>query len=429
MKQRALLVSLLWALALCGPAIAAPALKTYSTQYYIMHTDLDTDDTKEAIIRMTRMAEEYHNRTSEFSGAIREKLPFFLFKNGEDYYEAGGLPGSAGVFTGSALLAIAGEHANARTWHVVQHEGFHQFAAAVIRGEIPTWLNEGIAEYFGESLFTGDGFVSGVVPSWRMKRVQEELKKNTFKSVKQMMLLPHDAWNSNLSVVNYDQAWSMVQFLAHGDNGRYQQPFVNFMKLIGRGVQWPTAWRQTFGDASGFEQQWRDYWLKMPDNPTAELYAQATTATLNSFLARATAQKQHFASFDEFQSAAQDHRLKTGDSIDEWLPADLLEQALAWVKNSDAVQWSLQTVDKAPQLTATLPDGTRLVGACALRGGHVLKTWVEVDDTGAVIKQASALIRDGKRGEARVILQRALKAHPKSPSADEARKLIAQSGK
>lgn len=420
---------MLFVLALCGSAQAAATLKTYITQYYIIHTDLDTDDAKEAIIRMTKMAEEYHNRTSEFSGTIRQKLPFSLFKNREDYYEAGGLPGSAGVFNGQALLAIAGEHTDARTWHVVQHEGFHQFAAAVIRGEIPTWLNEGIAEYFGESIFTGDAFVSGVIPPWRLKRIQTEIKSNTFKSVKEMMLLPHDAWNNNLSIVNYDQAWSMVHFLAHGDNGRYQQPFVNFMKLIGRGVPWAHAWRQTFGDASGFEQQWRQYWLNLPENPTADLYAQATAAVLNSFLARATAQKQHFATFDEFLSVAQDRQIKTGDSIEEWLPPKLLDQAVAWIKNSDAVKWSIVSADKNPQIVATLPDETRLLGAYALRGGHVLRAWIEVDDTGPAVKQASALLQDGKRDQARLILQRALKAHPKSPAAEDARKLIAQSGR
>jgi hypothetical protein len=244
-----------------------------------------------------------------------------------------------------------------------------------------------------------------------------------------MMLLPHDAWNNNLSIVNYDQAWSMVHFLAQGENGRYQQPFVNFMKLIGRGVPWPNAWRQTFGDASGFEQQWRQYWLNLPENPTADLYAQATAAVLNSFLARATAQKQHFATFDEFVDAAQAKQLKTGDSIEDWLPPKLLEQAVSWVKNSEAVKWSIATTNKDPRIVATLPDDTRLLGDYAIRGGHLLKAWIEVDDTGAAVKQASALLQDGKRDQARVILQRALKAHPKSPSADEARKLIAQSGR
>jgi hypothetical protein len=412
-----------------GPQQTSGGLKTYSTQYYVFRTDLDTDDTKEAIIRMTKMVEEYHNRTSEFSGTIREKLPFTLFKDREDYYAAGGLPGSAGVFTGRALLAIAGEHTDARTWHVVQHEGFHQFAAAVIRGELPTWLNEGIAEYFGESIFTGDGFVSGIVPSWRLKRIQEQIKTNQFKTIRQIMLIPQSEWNSRLSSANYDQAWSMVHFLAHGANGRYQQPFVNFMKAIGRGVPWPNAWKQTFGDASGFEQQWREYWLNLPEDPTADLYAQATAAKLNSFLARAAAQKQRFDNFDEFLTVASNGKVKTGETIEDWLPPKLLEESVTWVKHSDAVKWSLTDGDKSPQIVATLPNDVRIIGLSAIRGGHVLRTWVELDDTGAVVKQASALIESGKRDDARLILQRALKAHPKSPAADEARKLIGNTAK
>ena len=99
-----------------------------------MHTDLAADDAREAWIRMTKMAEEYYARTREFSRAIPGRMPFYLFKDERDYYEAGGLPGSAGVFNGKALLAIAGEKTDAETWHVVQHEGFHQFADAVIGG-------------------------------------------------------------------------------------------------------------------------------------------------------------------------------------------------------------------------------------------------------------------------------------------------------
>jgi len=111
----------------------------------------------------------------------------------------------------------------------VQHEGFHQFAHAVIRGELPPWVNEGIAEYFGESIFTGDAFVTGIIPPFRLKRVQSEIQTNRFKSVKSMMLLSHQQWNSEMEIENYDQAWSMVHFLAQGENGRYQTAFVNFM--------------------------------------------------------------------------------------------------------------------------------------------------------------------------------------------------------
>ena len=89
------------------------------------------------------------------------------------------MPGSAGVYMRSdgepRLMGVAGELENAFTWHLIQHEGFHQFAAAVIGGDRPVWVNEGLAEYFGEAIFTGDGFIAGIIPQWRLKRIRAEL--------------------------------------------------------------------------------------------------------------------------------------------------------------------------------------------------------------------------------------------------------------
>jgi hypothetical protein len=441
--MRKFLVPLLVLLASAMPLLAGGArnpagssdspgvMQIYQTKYYVIHSDLDTDDVKEAVIRMTRMAEEYHRRTQGFSGEIRERLPFYLFKTQEEYYEAGGLPGSAGVFIvdsrGARLMAIAGSDSNGFTWHTVQHEGFHQFAHAVIRGELPTWVNEGIAEYFGESIFTGDAFVTGVIPPFRLKRVQSEIQTNRFKSVKDMMLMSHSQWNSELRFENYDQAWSMVHFLAQGENGRYQEAFVSFMKLIGRGTPWPNAWQQTFGSAADFEQHWKDYWLNLPKNPTNDLYAQAATEIFTSFIARARAQKQTFDSFEEFLGDAKDGKIKTGDTIDDWLPPKLLKEAADAADRAPAT-WKIEPlpVTKTSQLVATLEDGARMVGTYQLVRGHAVNVVVDVDDTANVIKQAQDLINTGKKEQARMLLQGALRAHPKSPSAEEARKLIAK---
>src|SRR5580692_6239661 len=96
-------------------------LTVYQTPYYVMHTDLDPIMAREAALRMTRMAEEYHRRLGGFGGEIRTRLPFYLFKNLDDYYAAGAIHGSVGLFVGDALLACAGEHPNAETWHIIQH--------------------------------------------------------------------------------------------------------------------------------------------------------------------------------------------------------------------------------------------------------------------------------------------------------------------
>jgi hypothetical protein len=324
-------------LCLCGVSVAsgdiandAVKLPIYQTKYYIMHTDLPVPLAREAAIRMTRMAEEYHERTKAFSGVIRQRLPFYLFSKKEDYMLAGGMDKTAGVFTGDALMAVAGEAPTPYTWHTIQHEGFHQFVHAVIGGDMPIWMNEGLAEYFGESRFTGDSFVSGLVPPLRLQRVKARMPRprdaGGFRKLTEIMVLTHAQWNLEMNGANYDQAWSMVQFLAHGDDGKYQAPFGAMMIELGRGKPWDVAWRDNFGSVNGFEDRWRAYWLGLPENPTDALLAKATVATLSSFLARAGAQKQTFGDFPAFLAAADGGKLEISDA--DWLPPALLQSAV-----------------------------------------------------------------------------------------------------
>src|SRR5262245_47586979 len=133
--RRIVIWAILICVHLCSSAALAQNLQRYETPYYILHTDVPRDQAQEAAVRMTRMAEEYHNRTREFSGVITTKFPFYLYRERADYETAGGLPKSAGFFNGEALHAYVGAKTDDRTWHTVQHEGFHQFTAAVIGGD------------------------------------------------------------------------------------------------------------------------------------------------------------------------------------------------------------------------------------------------------------------------------------------------------
>jgi hypothetical protein len=369
----------LFVLLLVAPALAqrkaATQLQTYQTPYYVISTDLSGDPLKEAVLRMTKMAEEYHARTRQFAGAINQKLPFFLFTREQDYYDAGGQPGSAGQFSAAEgrLMAVAGSRDEARSWDVIQHEGFHQFARAVIGGELPIWVNEGMAEYFGEGIFTGDGFVTGVIPPRRLVRIKQQIRDRKFRPIREMMLLAHADWNEELSIVNYDQAWSMVQFLAHGESGKYAGAFVNFMRAVGAGQAWEQAWLNAFGSAEGFEQKWKDYWQSLPEEPTLDLYAKAATATMTSALARATAQKQRFASFDEMLSAATAGRLKADER--DWLPPALINDAFAASSalRKRGVSFALQPASggTTPRIVCTMSDRRKLTGRFKLSGGRV----------------------------------------------------------
>jgi len=353
---------------LAGPACGQAHLTTYETRYYIIHSDLDRDAVRQAASRITAMAEMYWQRTKGFGGTIKTKFPFYLFSDPQDYYAAGGIPGSAGVFDGERLMAIAGAAMGDETWHVIQHEGFHQFVYAVIGGDIPIWVNEGLAEYFGQGIYTGDGYVTGLIPPERLARLQRWLAQHKTKSIAEIMTTSHAAWNAGLSVVNYDQAWSMVHFLAHAHHGRYQPAFNAFIGDVSRGMKWEHAWHKDFGSGTHeFEQQWRQYWLNMPPNATADRYAEATVATLTSFYARAFSQRQIFRTFDEFVAAGRAGTLKS--DADDWLPPGLLHAALQ--RAEQLGDWQIRKRTGGYELACTLADGTTLAGRFKVRDHRI----------------------------------------------------------
>lgn len=359
----------IFSLGLANAAFAQAELRTYQTKYYVLRTDLDEETVKEVDLRMTLMAEEYHRRTSTFSRTINERLPFYLFKEAEDYHAAGGMPGSAGVFMGDKLMAMAGgEKPGPWTWHIIQHEGFHQFVHATIGEGIPPWANEGLAEYFGESVFAGDQFFVGLIPPERLKRVQAAMKNTGFVTLEAMMAMSPDMWNVRLTGANYDQAWSMVHFLAHAENGKYQNAFAAFLKEMSRGSDAEKAWQRNFGGrVDQFEQRWRDYWLNLPENPTEQTYAQATIAILTSFYARAFSQRQIFEKWEDFEKAAREGQLKAHK--DDWLPPALLEAGLRHAPQTG--KWSIRKAGGKRELVCEMSDGTKLTGTFTIGNQRV----------------------------------------------------------
>jgi hypothetical protein len=406
-------------------ALADADLKQYETKYYTIYTDISPDDEKEAAARMTRMVEEYHARTKDFSGTIKTRLPFYLFKSEKDYFAAGGPRGSAGVFKvdadGARLMGVAGQHLTRETWHVVQHEGFHQFAHAVIGGKMPTWLDEGLAEYFGESIFTGDGFVTGIIPPYREQRLKDEISGDQLKSFKQMMLISPEQWRAEINILNYDQAWSMVHYFVAGDDGKYQVAFSQCIKGISAGKSFNSAWLETLGSADGFEPRWKDWWMHQPQSPTRLLYLRAAVATVTSYVARAYVARQTFSTFDDFKSAVDSDSLK--NLPDNWVPPRLIKDTIRLY--GDLPNWQISAAaNQHPIVSLTLFDGTRATGTFTLSGTTIEQVNVDIDDLAKVLKEARVLLDAGQKDQARKLVVDSLKDHLQSPQAIDAKQFL-----
>ena len=343
------------------------ALRTYQTRYYVIHTDLELDTVREAAARLTAMAEEYHRRTRGFAGVIRKRLGFYLFSNKADYHAAGGPVGSAGVYTGKALMAMAPKKYGDNVWRIVQHEGFHQFAHTVISRRLPVWVDEGLAEYFGHGIWTGDGFVTGVIPPGRLKRVKTMISSGQVMPFMDILMMKRKTWNSHLEMRNYDQAWSMVQFLVHAEEGKYRKALGAFISDIAAHRPWKQAFVNRFGrNVTDFQKRYSEWWLSLSKAPTADLYDKAVVQTLTSFLARAFARGRKFAAAEEFFRLAGEEKLKADSK--QWLPPSLLVKALA--QASRLKEWSIVSGEQ-PALILTRADGVKFTGTFSLSSAGV----------------------------------------------------------
>ena len=379
-----------------------PRMRILRTAFYELHTDVSEIEAREAAVRMDVMAARFLDDTEHLNRRPPPYMPFELYRRVGDYEAAGGTPGSGGQYsrTTGKLMAVAGAELDEKTWHRVQHESFHQFAHHTLGAEIPPWVNEGLAEYYGEAAFTGDWMVLGLVPPERQQRVVAAIREGTFVPIERLMLMTEDQWNAALDRQHYDQAWSLVVFLLHGDGGRYAAQWGQFLELCSQGRGWLQAWKATFGNIDGLERAWARWWERLPQDATAVRYREATARTLTSFWSRALAQGQNISSFEELIRLGKEGKLAFDDR--QWLPPSLLKEAIADAERlrGEGGSWMIRRVEPSmggpvqpgasavpravregyPELVLLMPDGTAYRGRFATEGRRVSGVEVSVEE-------------------------------------------------
>jgi hypothetical protein len=279
------------ALLLVGFCAGIPSLcpgqewRELTTRHYTIKTDLQPQLAQELARRMDSMFDEYARRLIEFSpSAEHSDLQVYLYSSKADYLELTGnrFPNTGGVFMpGRNLLAAylegQGRDALRRT---LQHEAFHQFAHAAISSELPIWLNEGMAQHFEEGIWTGQSFLVGQVPPRRVRQIKTDMELKRLMRFEQFMALTHDQWAKNLArdpeagATQYNQAWAMVHFLVHGDNGResYRPRLIKMLRLLHGGTPADAAFREAFsGNLDGFEERFVAWAQQLEPTPEATM--------------------------------------------------------------------------------------------------------------------------------------------------------------
>lgn len=435
-------------------------MRRYETPYYVIYSDLEGETVLEAIVRTSAMASEYLRLFRDFTGQINRKWDLYLYSNQADYNAAGGPQGSGGVFMQrkGKIRLMTFVQGQTVAWSTVQHEGTHQFVYKMIGDEVPIWVNEGLAEYFGESIFTGDAMVHGIVSPRQVAEVKESIRTRSAMPFASVMAIDASQWADNVRKAPYNQVWSMVHFLLHADNGKYAGAFHAYLMDIGRrGLSPDKAWKKQFGqDIAQFERLWAAWWQAYPDGGSTERYVEATFRTMTSFLVRYLLQGHTFETAQEFFDAAGRRPLVL--DANTWLPRATLRAALriaprmgAWSLTKgtrgrwklvcdpgDGIQWvgSFRLVDRrimnltvtrgTPKPVATQPNRpSRPARPVTSRPARRLSPR-KADPVRSALRLADIHIEAGQTGKARKVLTDALQANPRSAWAQKARTMLTE---
>ncbi len=243
--------------------------------HYRIRTDLPADRANELARHLNIMYEEFSRRLASLPARAPAVMNVLLFANAIDYLETlqfrYGIDaaGTGGMFfvnpSGSALAIWVGDLPRRRIDHVLQHEGFHQFAWSRFGTDLPLWVNEGLAEFFGNAIVVGRSVMIGQASAQVVEDVAALIEHGSAIAFADMLSMSSEQWSAAVRAGDaaglYHQSWSMVQFLVYGDGGRYLGSFERYLRLLNAGFPSETAFARAFqtDDVAGFEKRWTLY--------------------------------------------------------------------------------------------------------------------------------------------------------------------------
>jgi hypothetical protein len=196
----------------------------------------------------------------------------------------------------------------------LRHEGTHQFMCHYFGADCPVWLNEGMAVFYEHGQFSRGTLEIGEVPAERVGAIQKALAENRAIPLATLLAMSNEQWLASVhagqshAYLQYCQSWSMVQFLAYGEKGKYRSAFEQYLYFVSRGHSSKEAWDKAFGgDMAGFESRWRQYvqGLKPSGAADCRLHLQL----LGMLLVRARDKPEPWKDIGTFRKALLEERL------------------------------------------------------------------------------------------------------------------------
>ena len=175
-------------------------------------------------------------------------------------YWAKGHAHPAGIFVQAMnqfYIALQLDVQGPNPYETIYHEYYHALTMPYAPNT-PTWLSEGLADFFGNSEIQGKTAIMGEASGPLLYQLQQQ------------RLLPLDAlfrvnqsspyYNEDSKVtLFYAESWALVHYLMIGDNQAHKAALATYLNALGNGAPEEDAAKQAFGDLSKLQNALENY--------------------------------------------------------------------------------------------------------------------------------------------------------------------------
>ncbi len=131
---------------------------------------------------------------------------------------------------------------------------YHEYTHSVLHANahwLPTWLDEGMAEFYAYTRFQGDRIYVGA-PSERLGLLRQKplIPLTAMLDVNSRSPYYHDDQKVQLF---YAESWALVHFMIFGPGMDHGDKLNTFFQLLQTGTDQQTAFRKVFGDPHAFD--------------------------------------------------------------------------------------------------------------------------------------------------------------------------------
>jgi Flp pilus assembly protein TadD len=199
----------------------------------------------------------------------KDKYRVIVFNTVKEYMDYGSPPNTGGYYQDlTKKLVFWKQPKDSDTLLVLYHETFHQFLAYYL-DHAPQWFNEGHGDYFGPSTYNEKTKQMEIRTNpWRLKGIQQGIQSGRYTPVTKLMQMTQaEMYDPKTVGMNYAEAWSLVYFFWHFENGKYAKLLQQYFQFLSKDEDLKGAYEAVFAkqDMAKIEEEWKKFTLGLKE--------------------------------------------------------------------------------------------------------------------------------------------------------------------